>query len=475
MENLKKPLEKSPAQFLVLVILIVITRLPLLFHGYGWDGDAWRVAWSAYVFWHEGVYIPSRFPGFPLYEFFNAPLVGIGGYLLSNAVTLLIFLAAVLTFRKILTIIRIPRVDILVWTFAFLPILWKNSAITLDYILGLTLILVSYLLLLRRSYGIAGLCLGLAAGTRITHLAFLIPMFFQLEGGEKWKQFMRMSAAAVGVTVISYLPVVLRAEFPGEVREYITDVRIYSAYRHVGNFLYRWVYAFGLPGMVFIALLLHLSRHRFVECWRSRDRSFRTSLAAVGTMLFAFFLLPDEREYLIPLIPFAFIVFGFIVVRKTYLITAGICLFSYNVVNVDVIVHGFGRQRIAPAVAEGMVVRDFRLRTIYHEWRAAVSTVQVPDSSIVMIARGASFWMDNPLVAYESRSMESFGSRDVSRSRLRPHVYYVYALPYDRMKEYRSKGYAVFYLSDAKGYLESFLRYDLDTAGVRSIEVPALE
>src|SRR5712692_6512927 len=117
-------------QGVILAALIIATRVPLLPLGYGSDSDAWRVAATASRLWNDGIYHPSRFPGFPLYEVLNAPMVALGGPLLCNSVTLVFFILSVFTFWKIVVLHNLQIGRLLVWTFAFLPILWKNSANT---------------------------------------------------------------------------------------------------------------------------------------------------------------------------------------------------------------------------------------------------------------------------------------------------------------------------------------------------------
>ena len=63
--------------------------------------------------------------------------------------------------------------------FAFAPLLWINSVMTMDYMWALTFLMGAYLALLYGAPQLAGLSLGLAAGFRLTSL-FMLPSFWLL-------------------------------------------------------------------------------------------------------------------------------------------------------------------------------------------------------------------------------------------------------------------------------------------------------
>ena len=56
-------------QYVFLILLVILSRLPFIGVGYGLDGDAWSVAITA-EHWHStGEYLASRLPGYPVHEF----------------------------------------------------------------------------------------------------------------------------------------------------------------------------------------------------------------------------------------------------------------------------------------------------------------------------------------------------------------------------------------------------------------------
>ena len=65
----------SASQFLLVAGLVFASRLPFLGPGYGFDPDAWRVAFAARDIVTSGHYEASRFPGYPVQEIASALLL----------------------------------------------------------------------------------------------------------------------------------------------------------------------------------------------------------------------------------------------------------------------------------------------------------------------------------------------------------------------------------------------------------------
>lgn len=449
----------------LIVAAVVISRIPLLTSGYGSDGDGWRVAWSASMLWHGDSYQPSRFPGFPVYEMLSAPLVGLGGSLLSNAGTLAAFVAALLLFHQLLGQWEVPSTKLLTVTFAFLPILWKNSAVTMDYCWGLCGILAAFVLAARRRYLLAAALIGIAAGTRITHVVFLLPIAVLLDHKSWARSLAGMACMTAGATVICYLPVLLRPGLMPDVLKYLADVRSYPFSLRLGFFAYRSIYSVGLLGAAAAVGALAASLPAFRMLLRDFDRRFVASLLALAVMGALFFMLSDEREYLIPAMPFLLIILGKIL-RPAYLRVVAVLLLSYSFISFDLATHQFGRQHLTFRLSPGMLIFDAGQRSAQMALRQSLAGYPPADSSIVMTAWGPVLWLENPGVAHSEELERMFGDPDVARSLVRPHVYYVYSLPLAETSRFRQEGYRIYYLEGAREYLESFLHYDLVALGV---------
>ena len=173
-KSLETDLLKLP-NLLFFIVIFVLSRIWLLDLGFGLDADAWRVANSAFDLRYHGIYHASRFPGYPLPEFFNAFIIG-SGWLATNGLTMLLSLVSVIVFAQILKIYNCRMRGLLTMTYAFLPLLWINSTNTMDYTWSVTFIMLTWLLLLRKKAIIAGLMMGLAIGSRPQSIFIMIPL-----------------------------------------------------------------------------------------------------------------------------------------------------------------------------------------------------------------------------------------------------------------------------------------------------------
>ncbi|MEW5798411.1 MAG: glycosyltransferase family 87 protein [Bacteroidota bacterium] len=457
---------KSTRSFFILVIFVILSRIPFLSGGFGADGDGWRVAKSALMLWNEHLYQVSRFPGFPVYEFLQAPIIALSGSFASNAASLLVFIVSLLLLRSILQRWNIPHGDIVMIIYSFLPILWKNSALSMDYVWGLCGIVASLYLLLEKRFMLAGVVLGLAAGTRISHIAYVLPMYFLFPGTERrqWKSF---AITACAVTAVCYLPVLLSNNYLLVVQDYLADQRHYSFVKKVGFYFYRFTYSLGLLGWIGIVAAVVLNRKKVQSAFT--HVSFRTSSAAIGTAALVFALLPDEREYLIPMFPFLLIAVAGLVQRSHY-IAIMILLFSYAFVSVDVVKHSVANPELELNIQRGYLIKEFTDRQMINEKRIRLAQTPIPDSSFVMIGMGPMFWLENPDVEV-ARGIEKEFRHDCAKSLRGNEVYFIYALYKPQLDEIRKRGYTVYYWDEMKEYLETFLDYKLEDEQIKVLKV----
>lgn len=457
---------KSNRSFFILVLLVILSRFPLLSGGFGADGDGWRVAKSALLLWNEHLYHVSRFPGFPVYEFLQAPIIALGGSFVSNAASLIVFIISLYLMRSILQRWNVPHADIVIVTYSFLPILWKNSALSMDYVWGLSGIVASVYFILEKRFTLAGIVLGLAAGTRITHIAYILP-FFLLFTKENRKSWLLFSSTAVVVMFVCYIPVLLSQNYILVVQDYVADQRNYPFLKKIGFFVYRFTYSLGLPGWIGITVAVVLNRKKIRSAFFGE--SFRTASAAIVTTAFVFALLPDEREYLIPMVPFLLIAVAQLIQRSHYIVIM-VLLFSYAFVSIDVITHSVANPEIALNVQRGYVIKEHEDRQAIGEKRIRLAQTPIPDSSFVMIGMGPMFWLENPDVEAASGIEKEF-RHDCAKSLRGREVYFAYALYKPQLDEIRRRGYKVYYWDEMKEYLETFLDYQLEDQHINALQM----
>lgn len=455
---------KSQRTFLALLALVVISRIPLFFGGFGADGDGWRVAKTALTLWNEHIYHVSRFPGFPVYEFIQTPIIALGGSVASNISTLLVFLFSLILLRRIVLRWNVPHTDVVLIAYAFLPILWKNSALTMDYVWGLCGIAAAVYLILTKRFLLAGIALGLAAGTRVSHIAYLLPLLFLLQRDER-KQWIVFSAAAIITTAVCYVPVLLSENYLLVVKDYIADERHYSMLRKIGFYFYRLMYSIGLLGSLGIAVVIIVNRTKLFSTLREHPAAFSTLVVLTGLIIFA--ILPDEREYLIPIFPFLLITLAYVANRTQFVIITFL-LVSYGFISIDVIEHDIADPKPRLNFQRGYLVKEYLERREINQRRVQLAQIVVPDSSFIMIGMGPLFWLENPYVEV-ARGIEKEFRHDCAKSLRGKEVYFIYALYKQQLEEIRRRGYNVYYWDEMKEYLETFLDYSLEEEKIPSI------
>ncbi len=116
---------------------VFASRLPFLNRSYGYDGDAWNVAYASGWICTEHQYVWSRPPCYPLHEIVCA-LFWKGGPLLLNGLTAIFSAVAAALFFAILRSLGIRRADAVVGavTLACVPVFYVNSTVTPGLHLG---------------------------------------------------------------------------------------------------------------------------------------------------------------------------------------------------------------------------------------------------------------------------------------------------------------------------------------------------
>ena len=308
-----------------------LSRIPFLNLGFGSDLDSWVYADASFAIFKTGKYFASRGIGFPLYEFLNALILKIdemtfsGNWILPNIATMLSTLACIIFFKKILDFWKIDNKAILLIAFTFMPIIWKNSTNTMDYMVSLMFILLSNYLILQKRYTFGAMALGFAVGFRPTNGVILFPLVYLI-----WKE----NRAIVFRFIIIFSTISFSFFIPFLSVYKVFTLTEYKNYMYPPSTLimdlmkigYRMFYEFlGFNAAVFLFILLLFSKKRwgiFFQSLKERDRVviFLTITAVVFLALF--FKYPFQPEYLIPLIPYGLILAGKFFSRKNLAIFA---------------------------------------------------------------------------------------------------------------------------------------------------------
>ncbi|MBN8703535.1 MAG: glycosyltransferase family 39 protein [Bacteroidetes bacterium] len=288
---------------LALFILVLLTRIPFLFEGFGAEEDSWGLALSAYNTRGTGTYEVSRFPGHPLQEllyilFFSAsPFV-------FNFFSALFSAIATVIFYEIVKIHKLKYPFLAALTFAFTPIVFISSTYTIDYMWTIAFILLSFLALLKNNYWVSGLFLGFAIACRVTSGAMLIPFLIYTWQNNKtfYLNFFKLSIVCVLVSTLFYLPIYM------QYGQQFFDYYDQFPYPSLPKVFYKASFGvWGFLGFILICLSFSVFLIRYLRKLLTIDRLGKASLVVLLLFCISYIRLPQKSGYLITIIPFTLI------------------------------------------------------------------------------------------------------------------------------------------------------------------------
>ena len=438
-----------PLAFSVLAVVYLVSRIPWLNLGYGTDPDAWRVALSAEHLLSDGEYLPSRLPGSPLHELATVPFVR-AGWLWANLSTVFISIIGLYLFAKLVAELKLPSKGVATLAFAFTPLLWINSMTTMDYMWSITFILACYLLLMRRRFLLAGVCLGLAMGFRLTSMWATIPFLLWLWREKQLRAAVPFLGAVAMTSLIAYSPVLARYQL-GMLNFYDAKVPFSGFIRLLGK------ETLGIAGALAVLVGLAVSLPRLTRLPRDLMSNSHVFLwmAFVVVYFVSFTRLPHEVAYLLPLFPFGFFLMARYFQRPVMVgVVAVIILAGF----VDITSPGdeFNRAALTNAkIGQGLVLSNGDTMRNQREFTAELMSLDLPEHSVVLtgfiypqLAMRYKNRLDPGILErdYDAISMLSDRGEAVDEAR---NIRYVWLLKYETFEELRAQGYRFYFVSDA--------------------------
>ncbi|MCG3199442.1 MAG: hypothetical protein GHCLOJNM_03957 [bacterium] len=314
---------KPGPRVLVSLIAVLPVLAPFGFLGYGWDPDAWSVAFTGQRIADTGRYWMSRPPGFPLFEQLASILVPWGGWAFLFAANLCAGVAACGVWMFLPESIpgfkrRRIAVGVLLQ-----PLFLLACGTGLDYIWQTLLISASAVLLVRFLDDsvvptlwwvvAAGACVGFAAGFRLSSLAVLpiwVALVVAIGDAEG-----RRAGPAMLLLVGAAIPFLL-AEAPVLANYGTSSFRFYPDHPDTRVVMYRLVRLVFNPPTLFLLILCVFKLPGRWSDLRDGERVLLlagTGVISVFGILFA--ILPREPGYLTPVIPFLMAFPAFLVPR----------------------------------------------------------------------------------------------------------------------------------------------------------------
>jgi hypothetical protein len=315
--------EKNYISFLLLFLIVFISRLPFLSAGYGAEEDSWGIARAAFHTKLTGIYEPSRFPGHPVQELVYSALWGTGPVMFNG---LCAFFSAIgcVFFALILKHLQFKHFFIAALALAFIPVYYISSTYTIDFTWTETFVLISLYFLLKDKLILCGIFLGLAIDCRITSGAMLIPFMIVTWQQNHLKQnaiaFLKITAPMMAVALLAFFPII--QQFGSSFLMYY-DQFPYPPFTKV---LYKMTMGvFGLLGfsaVIISILIISINRKKqdVGELFNySLDKKMILAAFTVITLYtISYFRLPQKSGYMIPVLPFTILLLGHYLNKRNF-------------------------------------------------------------------------------------------------------------------------------------------------------------
>lgn len=458
---------KNYYSLILLFVIVFISRLPFLSAGYGVEEDSWGIALEAFNSNVTGVYEPSRLPGHPVQELIFSAIWGVGP-IVFNGLCAFFSAVAVLFFALILRRFYFKHFIIASYAFAFLPVYYITSTYTIDYSWTEAFVLISLYALLKNKIILCGFFLGLAVGCRITSGAMLIPFMIiaweQRNNFKNTSNFLKMFLPMSIVALLAFTPII---------QKYGISFFMYYdqfPYPPLTKVLYKMVLGvFGLIGT--LALVGSILIIVFNKKNQQLSKSFSNGLdkkiiyaAVVIIILYiiSYFRLPQKSGYMIPIIPFVILLFGYYLNSKNF---TRLCIcfiissfaFSINLTDklrgADYSKYAFifklSGQEIFLDPFTGPIFSDYskRKQKIKYTHQVLEKTAMIKSKTVII----AGWWRNEILVTLIPLPKNKY-------------VEYVSYISEAEINDYLAEGYSIYYLPEQHIYNDQRYKMNITTA-----------
>jgi hypothetical protein len=462
--------------FAILIVSgVAFLTVPRLFLGYGVIGDTVRSVVSAERLLQTGVYIPSRLPGNPLFEYLLVLFVKWGNHIVTNSVILISYFLSILAFYK-LSKDRLSA-KILVVIFSFTPVLLVNAATTIDYIPGLTAMLWSYFYLRQEKYFTAGILLAISTGFRLSNCLFFLPaLVFIFLRTRKMAHFLRFGIISVIGSVLLYFPIFLKAGF----KTFEIPKDIYSGYLYILLTGHNAIQLFGLLGTIVFIIIVIINRERLgrsiADAINSRSASYAVEILTIVLYSILIAIHPEEIT-LIPAVPFIYLyVSRWAPITHLRFLLIAVVLYGFFQINMKGGISGERHFIFKPSY--GVIVKDVISRNTINYIRKNISSLIPDNKAVVITAMGPILTHNNQnLIKSESipAGMKKSGIDEANNiyKIVGCDVYFVYGLDRKNVEILiRNKWNIYCFWFPARSFLMHKYKYRPEDLGIKKIDMP---
>ena len=404
-------------------------------------------AHSATQLVQTGIYKPSRLPGNPLFEWSLAAVVPWGGHRASNGLVLLAHGLLVTAFWRQYG--ERPNRGLWTATLALTPIALVNATTTMDYLPGLAFALLGYTAACRGRPRMAALWLGLSIGIRLSNVLLALPVALVLADRAPRRALLDFTLLSGLIGGAFYLPIFWKSGL----EMLVVPPTLDTLAQRIQRTGYNALRLFGPLASVGILALLALRARTIgaslAGALRERDAEVFAELAAVALMLALFVLHPAEPEYLLPIVPFSYLLMSRWLSRG---LAVALCVLvlSDALFTVDFKGGESGRRALTFSPGWGLVVENYRGRREFEALRQGVARFDRAEPAVIMTGLPQSLTFENDGVEplSDDQTLALLGHPQQNTTRLRGReVYLCEKLSREDAERLRAAGYKLFIFS----------------------------
>ncbi len=239
-----------------ILLLALCIYLPFIFLGYGSDYDSYNVVWAGENFAATLDYVPSRVPGFFIYEFIIFFLNLIGGSILTNLASVGMSLLILQHFMRFSKENQVPHYRLLTLILMVHPYYLVNSTCTMDYLFAFGFAFLGLMKFRDRKFFAAAVLMALGIGSRLTTglvvAVFYLWVFFTKKA-DRGKIILGGVITAC-LTVLFYVPSLDFAEWNfAYVSPSVGTEVFWTPMLRIGRWVYKTIYFWSPPVILVLA------------------------------------------------------------------------------------------------------------------------------------------------------------------------------------------------------------------------------
>lgn len=456
--------EKNYSSLLLLFLIVFISRLPFLSAGYGVEEDSWGIALAAFHTKMSGIYEPSRFPGHPVQELIYSVLWGTGP-VVFNGLCAFFSATGAMFFALILKHLQFKHFFIAALAFAFIPVYYISSTYTIDFTWTAAFVLISLYCLLKNKLALCGVFLGLAVGCRITSGAMLLPFMImawqQNDLKQNLKNLLEIIIPMALVVILAFI--LLIQQFGSSFLMYYDQF----PYPPLTKVIYKMTLGvFGLVGIVAVTigiLIIAINRKKqnAGELFENGlDKKIITaSFMIILLYIISYLRLPQKSGYMIPVLPFVILLFGYYLNSRNFKFICIAFLLSPFIFSINLTDKLRGAEHSAYAAKytisgqelfldpfSGPVFSDYskRKQKMKYTQEVILKTDTIQSKTVII----AGWWYNEIMVEMIERNKNGW-------------VIFEPYIDQNKIPKYLSEGYQLFYLPEQNIYNDLMFKMEI--------------